>query len=326
MFLTDRANGYLERWTSTDGISFTFQENVIAGGSEYKNPFVWFNPNDNKWYLYYHDADGSTEYIKVRSAANIEDLDAASSSTVMSRSGTLGSPSVMYRDGYYWLAVEVLDTVWKVRAFYSTSPTSGFTEASNSPILTNDEACAMHFLSPDGSKAYLFSNRDSANWYQDTREIYFGDHDETVELGAHCRTDFGDVRFTRSDGSTLLDYWMEEKVDGDYAVFWVEVADDLSTNAVTIYIYYGNSTATTTSNGNNTFLFFDDFNVDLSKWTVVSGTWTISNGELVSATTDDDQIRSADAYGNFANVRIRSKYRNIQNNVFYKSMARWSGS
>jgi hypothetical protein len=237
MFLTDVTDGTLERWTSTDGINFTFQENVIVGGNPWKSPFVWFNPNDNKWYLYYHDVAGTTEYIKVRSATNIEDLDTASSSVIMSKDGQMGASSMMYRDGYYWLIVEVFETVWKIRAFYSTSPTSGFVECSNSPILTNDEACGMHFLSPDGSKAHLFSNRDSANWYQDTRKIYSRNHDENVELGTHCRTDFGDVCFTKSDGSTLLDYWMEEKVDGDYAIFWVEVADDLSTNPATIYCY-----------------------------------------------------------------------------------------
>jgi len=43
------------------------------------------------------------------------------------------------------------------------------------------------------------------------------------------------------------------------AVFWVEVADDLSSSNVTIYVYYGKSDATTTSNGVNTFVFFDDF-------------------------------------------------------------------
>jgi hypothetical protein len=82
----------------------------------------------------------------------------------------------------------------------------------------------------------------------------------------------------------LLDYWMEEKVDGNYAVFWVKVSSDLSINPVTIYIYYGKSDATTTSNGENTFLFFDDFlgtSYDPNKWqTVGSPTITVSNGEL----------------------------------------------
>jgi hypothetical protein len=69
-----------------------------------------------------------------------------------------------------------------------------------------------------------------------------------------AKPDFGDIRFTKEDGITLLDYWMEEKVDGYYAVFWVRVADDLSTNPATIYIYYGKSDAATTSNAYATFI------------------------------------------------------------------------
>jgi uncharacterized protein (TIGR02145 family) len=90
-----------------------------------------------------------------------------------------------------------------------------------------------------------------------------------VYLASHSRTDFADVRFTASDGSTLLDYWMESKTDSDNAVFWVEVAADLSSANQNIYIYYGNSgQSTSASNGSNTFLFFDDFSGDLSKWTI----------------------------------------------------------
>jgi hypothetical protein len=42
--------------------------------------------------------------------------------------------------------------------------------------------------------------------------------------------------------------------DVDYAVFWVEIADNLSSVAQTIYVYYGKSDATTTSNVENTFI------------------------------------------------------------------------
>jgi len=67
----------------------------------------------------------------------------------------------------------------------------------------------------------------------------------------------------KSDGTTLLDYWMEEKVDGDYAVFWVEVDSiPASPDTTTIYIYYGKSDATTTSNGDDTFLVFAEFETD----------------------------------------------------------------
>ena len=106
--------------------------------------------------------------------------------------------------------------------------------------------------------------------YQKQITVHYGsgtDGDDDVYLNSHCRTDFGDVRFTDDDGSTKLDYWMESKVNGDYAVFWVEVADNLSTVAQTIYICYGNPMATTTtSNPQNTFPFFDDFNTYRETW------------------------------------------------------------
>jgi len=103
--------------------------------------------------------------------------------------------------------------------------------------------------------------------YQVTITAHYGsgtDSGSDVYLNSHSRTDFGDVRFTASNGSTLLDYWIESKSDGVQAVFWVEISDDLSTNSATIYIYYGNSSATTTSNGGNTFLFFDDASTNKS--------------------------------------------------------------
>ena len=103
-----------------------------------------------------------------------------------------------------------------------------------------------------------------------------------VYVGSNCRDDFGDIRFTDNDGDTLLDCWMETLSSGVYAIFWVEVKDDLSTDPVTIYIYYGKADASTTSNGANTFLLFDHFDdnsIDSALW-ATSGTPTESGTEL----------------------------------------------
>ena len=69
----------------------------------------------------------------------------------------------------------------------------------------------------------------------------------------------------------LLDFWVE-RVEGTspnrVAYVWVEVSADLG-DSQNIYCYYGNSGASNVSNGENTFLFFDDFNdnaFDTSKW------------------------------------------------------------
>jgi hypothetical protein len=97
-----------------------------------------------------------------------------------------------------------------------------------------------------------------------------------VYVGSNCRADFGDIRFTTNDGTTLLDYWMETYTSGTSALFWVEVAGDLSTVDKTIYVYYGNSSATDASNGDNTFRLFDHFadaSIDTAKWDV-GGTGT----------------------------------------------------
>jgi len=108
-----------------------------------------------------------------------------------------------------------------------------------------------------------------------------------VILNGKCRTDFGDVRFTDNDCTTPLDYWMESKVDGEYANFWVELSDSLD-SSVTFYIYYGNSAATTTSNIKEASLWSqgDDFNDnsrDPNLWvggSVLGGTATETNQHL----------------------------------------------
>jgi hypothetical protein len=105
--------------------------------------------------------------------------------------------------------------------------------------------------------------------YQKRIIVHYGagiDDDENVYLDSKCKSDFGDIRFTDSTGVALLDYWIERKIDSNYAIFWVEIVDDLSIYDRKIFIYYNKAEATSISNGNNTFIFFEDFEVDLSKW------------------------------------------------------------
>ena len=102
-------------------------------------------------------------------------------------------------------------------------------------------------------KSITISNVTGAGTgYQIKLRLHYGsgtDNPATgdIYLNGKCRTDFGDVRFTTS-GGLEINYWLRKYVAGDWAEFWVKIPEDLSVTNRTIYVYYGNSDATTTSN------------------------------------------------------------------------------
>lgn len=149
---------------------------------------------------------------------------------------------------------------------------------------------------------------------------YAHDINEHVYLSENCRTDFGDVRFTDDDETTVLDSWMQEKTNSDYAIFWVEINDDLSTVAQSIYIYYDNASATYPVGADQdemdaTFLFADHFygsSLDTDKWDEAnSPTIVVSGGTITitSSTEDWRGILSDDTFGAYGVAWIsRNKF------------------
>ncbi|MEM5806667.1 MAG: DUF2341 domain-containing protein, partial [Candidatus Aenigmatarchaeota archaeon] len=86
------------------------------------------------------------------------------------------------------------------------------------------------------------------------------------------RNDCGDIRFTDSDGRTLLNYWIERGCNSANTRIWVKVPNIPANSNKIIYLYYGNLNATSMSNGDATFIFFDDFrivtSINTNKWIV----------------------------------------------------------
>ncbi len=78
-----------------------------------------------------------------------------------------------------------------------------------------------------------------------------------------------DVRFTDSDGTTELSFWIESWTN-QLAYVWVRLSR-ISPGNTTIYLYYGNPEATNISSGTSTFDRFDD------DWSGISGTGSIQN-------------------------------------------------
>ena len=59
---------------------------------------------------------------------------------------------------------------------------------------------------------------------------------EYVDCGGKCLSSFNDIRFTKSDGTTLLDYWIESlsgATPNQLATVWIE----FDSNRVNDFLY-----------------------------------------------------------------------------------------
>lgn len=74
-----------------------------------------------------------------------------------------------------------------------------------------------------------------------------------VSYVSAMKSDFSDVRFATGDG-VALEYWRETYTSGTSADFWIK----LPSNTSQIKMYYGNSSAEYTGDGNSTFVSFID--------------------------------------------------------------------
>ncbi len=112
------------------------------------------------------------------------------------------------------------------------------------------------------------------------------------------RSDCGDIRFY-DENNNELSYWIEDGTCGTTQThIWVKVPYIPASSSTTIYLYYGNPDATSKSDGQAVFEFFDDFNdgvLNTTKWVENTGTWTEENGVLKGSSSS-------------SNVYIRSNY------------------
>jgi len=119
-----------------------------------------------------------------------------------------------------------------------------------------------------------------------------------------CQADFDDIRFTSDDGETLLDYYIESLAD-EVATVWVEA--DFADGNTTIYLYWGNSSATAGSSIANTFPYGDAFASFNSGLYVASGAGSASVSDGVATLTGDKLLATKTKIGNNHAVRARIK-------------------
>lgn len=81
----------------------------------------------------------------------------------------------------------------------------------------------------------------------------------TVAYDSDMQSDFDDLRFTDSSGTTTIPYWKERFTTGSEAIVWVKVPSMATSSVTEIYMYYGNVGASSASDPSNVFDTYEDF-------------------------------------------------------------------
>ena len=81
----------------------------------------------------------------------------------------------------------------------------------------------------------------------------------TVPYDSDMQANFQDLRFTDSSGTTSISFWVEASTSVTQATVWVEVPSLPASSFADVFMYYGNGSANSASDGPSTFKFFDDF-------------------------------------------------------------------
>ncbi len=137
---------------------------------------------------------------------------------------------------------------------------------------------------------------------------------------SHANTNGEDLRFVLPDGQSL-EYWIESyDAVGEKARVWIKIPTLPSSTEIMIFMYFGNSSATVTSNGTNVFPFFDDFeDNDISDWTQYSatpGAITVTGGDVHITEQQDNNAYIRRSYtGPMNNIAVEAVVRYIQNNI-----------
>jgi len=137
---------------------------------------------------------------------------------------------------------------------------------------------------PDGTRykrEVVINNTGGNNLYN--YQVSFTLDTASLISNGKMRSDCGDIRILDNDNSTALDFWLEGPCNNSSSRIWVKVPTLPASSQKNIYLYYGNLTASSVSDGEKTFDFFDDFvgnSLNTNKWVAYSSDYFVSGGYI----------------------------------------------
>ena len=136
------------------------------------------------------------------------------------------------------------------------------------------------------------SSTDLANY-----QVSFTINTSELISAGKMRSDCGDIRLYDTDGTTELSYWVEDGCNSTSTKVWVKVPDIAANSTKIIYLQYGELDLTSKSNGDDVFLFFDDFpgsTLDTSKWTyIVNPSYISVSSSIVTLNQKDEWSKTS---------------------------------
>ena len=139
------------------------------------------------------------------------------------------------------------------------------------------------------------------------------------------QADFDDIRFSNQT-DTALSYWIQDKTDSSSATVWVKVDSLAASSNTIINMYYASASSASESNGNSTFMFFDDFNsgsLDQSKWDELGGTgaFVVDGSKLIAgANSSWSRGLASDATFSRSDIAVEFKYKWTRNTSDYDAL------
>ena len=140
----------------------TLVKEMPAPRNRNQNPNLFRDPVSGKFYLYFYRGNDDNYFdIIVKSAANIEDLDAATEKVLMHETETIAAPTMLYvpngagkGKGAYYLATEIYphryanppQGEWQVKVFAANAPDGSFVAVKGNPVQAGERACLFQHI------------------------------------------------------------------------------------------------------------------------------------------------------------------------------------
>lgn len=140
---------YLALRRSPDGLNWGGDADYVTlvkpeQGIKNQNANFFYDPVGGLYYLYWYRGGPSLQLwqIRARMAATPEGLaDPSTERVILERDTEIAAPSLLYKDGSYFLATEVNDRGWMTLIFEGKTPLGPFEPVAGNPVMGDNQAC-----------------------------------------------------------------------------------------------------------------------------------------------------------------------------------------